>query len=87
MSAHVIGFAPPDDEWRRMKAVWDACINANVPVPDYVAKFFDWQEPDERGVEVEIPATEWEDDLRDGYEIEVSKIPPQVKFIRFYNSY
>jgi hypothetical protein len=30
---------------------------------------------------------EWSADERDGYELDLSKLPPDVKFIRFYNAY
>jgi hypothetical protein len=87
MSTHVIGFAPADEKWRAMKAIWDSCRAAEIPVPSEVEKFFNYEEPDERGVEVELPSTKWSDDFREGFEVEVSKIPAHVKVIRFYNSW
>jgi hypothetical protein len=87
MSTHVIGFAPPDEKWQQMKAIRDACKAAKVAVPKDVEDFFDWQEPDPAGVEVELTMVEWSDDGREGLEIEVEKIPAHVKRIRFYNSW
>ncbi len=86
MSTHVIGFRPPDEEWHRHKAVWDACKKAGVPVPDETDVFFDG-DPDERGIEVSLDATKWEDEMREGVEIEVAKLPDSVTHIRFYNSW
>lgn len=89
MSTHVIGFVPPDGRWARMKAIWDACTAANVPIPAEVGEFFGGEEPDDAGVEVELPVTPWDDrgGGRAGYELDVSLIPKHVKIIRFYNSW
>lgn len=87
MSTHVTGFVPPDEAWARMKAVWDACKAAGLPVPGEVEDFFEGGEPDPAGVSVDLPVREWSDDSRAGYEIDIAAIPPQVKVIRFWNSW
>jgi phage terminase large subunit GpA-like protein len=87
MSTHVVGYGPPDERWRQMKAIWDGCKAARIPVPDEVEKFFGYSPPDDKGVEITIQATAWSDGDREGYEIEVAKIPPQCSVIRFYNSW
>lgn len=87
MSTHVIGFKPPDAKWKKMKEVWDACEKAGIDPPKEVSEFFNYENPDENGVEVELDAAEWGDDGRQGYEIEVSKLPKGVTIIRFYNSW
>ena len=38
MSTNVIGFAPPDDKWLKMKEVYDSCIIAGVNVPREVVE-------------------------------------------------
>jgi hypothetical protein len=70
-----------------MKAIWDACKAASVPVPDEVVNFFDGEDPDPAGVEVELPAREWSDEYRRGFELDVAAIPRQIRTIRFYNSW
>ena len=90
MSTHVIGFKPADEKWLKMKAVHDACTSAGLPVPDEVTRFFDWRKPDEAGVEVKeaaLPLTEWCDGYRNGYELDVTKLDPDIKIIRFFNSW
>lgn len=88
MSTHVTGFAPPDEQWQKMKAIWDACEAAGVPAPQQVVAFFGALPPDPAGVEVDLPAREWNGGEEGaGYEIDVADIPPQVKTIRFYNSW
>jgi hypothetical protein len=87
LSTHVTGFTPPDGTWQQMKAVWDACEAARVPVPEEVATFFGDEPPDPAGVETGLPLREWNGDSRAGYELDVAAIPPQVQVIRFYNSW
>lgn len=87
MSLHVIGFAPPDEHWRRMKQIWDSCVAAKVTPPEEVMKFFGYEEPDDAGVQVELKPDEFKDDSREGFEIELAKIPKHVKTLRFYASW
>jgi hypothetical protein len=87
MDTHVTGFVPPDDDWLKMKAVWDACQAADIPVPDEVADFFSDEAPDPEGQMVEIPSREWSDQDAAGIEVTVAELPPQVKVVRFYNSW
>ena len=87
MSTHIIGFIPPDEKWKKMKTAYDACIKANVDVPEAVDKFFNGYKPDPKGHEVAVPNKEYGDEGVSGIEIEVAKIPKNVKFIRFYNSW
>lgn len=93
MSTHIVGFIPPDEKWQKMKQVWDSCKEAGIDVPEEVEEFFDWEAPDEQGVEIaekKLPVKEWSDDMRQGYELDISKLVqayPDIKVIRFYNSW
>lgn len=89
MSTHVIAFRPPDEKWRKMKAIYDACTAGGIDVPDEVDDFFDGKSPDENGVEVDIDniLDEWQDDSRAGYQLELSKLPAKITILRFYNSW
>jgi DNA/RNA endonuclease G (NUC1) len=94
MSTHVQGFRPPDEQWRKMKAVYDACEAAGIKVPDHVWKFFEYETPDANGVEVSAKALEecgalhkWSDDSRSGYEVDITKLPQGLTILRFYNSW
>ena len=96
MSTYVVGFRPPDAKWERMKAAWDACQAAHVAVPKEVGEFFDWSEPDEAGVKVQLEDSSkkklgcvkpYQADMQDGFEVDVTKLPKDVTIIRFYNSY
>ncbi len=89
MSTFVIGFVPPDDRWRKMKAIYDACIEAEVDIPKEVEEFFGGGEPDPAGMEQSLSKLlrEWSNDGGAGYELDVADIPKNVKTIRFYNSW
>jgi hypothetical protein len=91
MSTFVIGIKPPDDKWKKMKAARDSCIVADIPIPDEIDDFFQGEEPDEKGVLVYLK----EDKCcslhckegEKGYEIDLSKLPNDIKILRFVNSY
>lgn len=91
---YVEGFKPPDEKWRAMKAVYDACRAAGVDVPPVVEKFFNGVPPAEHGVRLDHDAlkklgvlTDWEDGDYDGFDIDLTKLPPDVKVLRAYRSY
>lgn len=83
---YVTGFAPPDEKWRQMKEIWDACRAAKVPVPKEVSSFFNDESPDPSGVEVKLPALPWRNEYADGFQLDIDKIPKHVKILRFYRS-
>lgn len=91
-SMHIKGIRPPDTEYQQMKAVYDACKSAKVPVPDRVMDFFDWQEPNPNGILTDLDLSEavntWSDDNgREGFEVELAKLPANITHIRFYMSW
>lgn len=90
MSTHVVGFRKADEQWKKMKTVFDACVAADATVPDEVCKFFDYEYPgDKPGMEIDLKeaCTEWGDEFRAGYEIDITKLPEGVRYIRMYNSH
>ncbi len=87
MSTRVVAFRAPDEKWKKMKAAWDACEEADLDTPEELLDFFDYNEPDPRGVEIDIPRHSWTADMQEGFEIFLEEVPEDVKVIRFYNSY
>ena len=96
MSMHVKVFRPGDAKWHRMKGAYDSCIAAGVPVPAEVNEFFNFETPDEKGVEIELGApygknheccTPYNGNGESGFEIDIDKVPEGVKTIRFYCSW
>lgn len=91
MSSYIVGFRPADDEWNRMKMIWDSCKEADIDPPTEVEDFFDGEDPgDKPGVEINIDEAvkEWtNNDYASGYEVEISKLPKGLKVLRFINSW
>jgi len=90
MSSYIRGFVPADAKWIQMKAAWDACVAAKVEIPREVSHFFNGEYPgDAPGMEVRIDGAikELHPDAQDVFEVDLSKLPPMVAFIRFTNSY
>jgi hypothetical protein len=96
MSTHVVGIKPPDEKWRQMKAVYDACIEAEVEIPEEVREFFEHDTPDDAGVVIDLdddyapsPAvSKWSDGKeRSGFEVKLEELPEGIKIIRFYNAW
>ena len=90
MSTHAVGFKPADDQWNKMKSVWEGCEAAGVDIPQKVLDYFGSEEPgDKPGMEIDLGGgcREWRDDHREGFEIDIESLPEGVRFIRVYNSY
>lgn len=91
MTTYVRGIKPPDETWLKMKAVWNACDEAGVPIPVRVVDYFDHQPPDEGGVEVRLDdslaVTPYTADGVAGIEVDLSKLPDDVTILRFINSW
>jgi hypothetical protein len=87
MSTHVSGFREPDDQYRKMAAAWRACVDVGIDPPDEVEEFFNYDGPDDSGVEVNVPHREWSRDMSIGVTIRVEDIPAGVTELRFWNSW
>ena len=93
MSTSIQAITERDSNWDKMKAVWDACKKARVPVPDEVFEYFDYNEPSDLGPVL------YEDVLGNaveriggefssrGFIVDIKKLPPEVTKIRFSNSW
>jgi hypothetical protein len=90
MSTRVVGFQPADERWKQMKLIWDTCEAAGLIAPNAVYEFFGDEPPGDkpgRVVDLEAVLVPWRDEGSEGFQLEVSQIPPNVKVIRFYNSW
>lgn len=90
MSTYIVCFRAPDEKWEKMRAVYDSCRDLGVEPPSEVLEFFNDQPPDPRGVEIPFDGHEWTDpdgDSRDGIEVVIADLPPDLTHIRFVNSY
>lgn len=91
MTTGIVGIIRPDDKFKKMKEVWDVCSAAGVEIPNEVGEFFDWEEPDESGMVVDLdyhPAvSKHKAEMEDGLEVDLSKIDEDITIIRFVNYY
>lgn len=84
----VIGIRPPDEEYHKMKAAWDACEAAGIDIPEPLYAYFDYQMPDGVGIRTEIPSKEWTNgDMCEGQEICLADIPDSITHIRVFQCY
>jgi len=84
----VEGIVPADEAWTRMATAYVACEKAKVEIPSDILDFFDGVDPREQsGASVDIPKTEYQSEMCEGYDIDVSSLPSNVKTIRVYISY
>lgn len=95
MSTSVIGFFPPNEEWKKMKAIYDAYEAASFAIPDEINKFFNWNPPSDAGTEIDLES-HYPDAIHaycdpkrsaEGVEVILENLPPNIKIIRFINSW
>lgn len=93
MGTHVEGFIPPDAKFQKMLRAYRACEEAGIPIPPDVWKFFNEESPDEAGVRIDLSydkkykdaVYEFQNDACQGYEIQLDKLPKDIKVIRVLN--
>lgn len=92
----VVGIKPPNDKFIKMKKIWDVCSEAGVSIPKEVEEFFNGEAPDEKGVIIDIKLFDayknivrtWDDgDMKNGLEVDLTKLPKDITILRFINSY
>lgn len=102
MSTHVVGIRNLDGKFKNMLAVKNACVQAGIDFPLEVIEYFeangvsefDMHMEDEdladEMVTIDINEEAWSSyqrEMRDGCEIDITKLSPEIKAIRFYNSW
>jgi len=89
MSTTVYGIVPPDEKFKQMKKIYDDCKDADIEPPEAVSEFFDWETPDDAGMTVSLDdvESEYSDEYSSGIEIELSKLDPKIKTLRFVNGW
>lgn len=86
LSIRVVGIKPPDEEYTRKLAAYEACVVARVMIPQELTDFFGGCEPSIEGTFVPIQSRRVANDI-DGIEVDVDSLPESVKIIRFLCSY
>lgn len=90
-SMHVIGVGKPDENHRKMYAAYQSCLAAGISIPDEINEYFDWSTPNENGRKIELrrgdSIKEYKADMREGFDVDLSKLPPNITHVRFFVSY
>lgn len=98
MSTHLRAFIPDTDkEYLKHKEVLLLCKKAEVSLPKETMDYFktNYSDPNEELLETHLEMDlnenehykEWGDNFRQGYELDLLKLPEGVTKIRFYNSW
>jgi len=94
MSTYVYGIVPADEHFKKMKDLYDKCKEMGVSQPKEVMDFFgDDEPPDDSGLLVwmeegqDLAVVEYFSDGQSGFEIDIAKLDPKIKRLRFVNSW
>jgi len=97
MSTHIKGIRDMDGKFKEMLDIKKFCDGKKVSYPKEVCEYFDGMEEESEEViieemfEVNIEkteaVTEFSGDMQQGFIVDVSKIPKDIKEIKFYNSF
>ena len=91
MSTYVYGIKAPSARHKTMAQIRDACKALGIDEPLEVERYFENQYgTDASGERMDLPAdsyADWSAEMQNGYQVEVAKLPPEVKYVRFVNSY
>ena len=89
MSTRIIGIKPANKKYKEMLKVYKSCVDARINIPVEVNEFFNYDNPEEKGVIVKLrnSVTKYNKDMEDGFEVDLDKLDGDIKIIRFVNSY
>ena len=96
MSTRVIGIRPADGKFKDMLAAWKACEAVGERPPQKVQDFFNGEYPDPAGIFMYLDGDKsaakygvkpYKNEDSAGFEVELSKLPPDIKIIRCVNSW
>jgi len=91
-SIGVVGLKPVDEKYLSYKDIWDKCEKLKISIPKEVSIFFNGDTPDGNGIEVSIYKVdgcvrEYNESGCEGYLIDITKLPKDVKVIKTYKYY
>lgn len=96
MSTHIQAFIPDTDaEFKKHKKILLMCLENEVSLPKETAEYFGSDSADlylldgKLSIELvkNIHYIEYREDMIDGFEVDLSKLPSGVSKLRFFNSY
>lgn len=80
----VIGIIPLGDRLEKLKKARDACIEAEIEIPNEITDSLDEENLDEKGLKVEIEFERYCKRDECGIEVNLKDIPEGVDILRFY---
>lgn len=90
MNIYIQGIKEPDNNWKEMKKVWDSCKEAGVNPPDSVREYFNYEDPDDDGIIIDLKDKDYigclnsyKKDGKSGFQIALDDLPEDVSLIRF----
>jgi hypothetical protein len=101
MRSYLEGVKPQDKKWLRMKGAYESCMAAGVDVPQEVLDYFDFDDYEEEyitddglvepladGHTIQCSAvTRHGEEMQDGFIVDLRELDPEIKILRFVNSY
>lgn len=96
MSTHIQAFIPDQDaEYKRHKIVLLVCSDAKVSLPEETAQYFGSKVADKALLEEKLQImltkgehyVDYDEDMCQGFEVDLTKLPKGVTKLRFFNSY
>ena len=94
MSSHITGVRNLDGKFAQMMKIKLACEEADVNYPQEVDDYFKYPDESEdylrremEEVDISAAVSKCNHDTTDAWDVDLSNLPDEVKFIRFENSY
>ena len=90
-SFSVMGCREKESNYDRMKVIYENCREMDIPVPKEVKEYFNYDEPSEHGIELDLEdlgcAEEYSEEGEQGFIVDITTLPKDVKKIKFSVSY
>lgn len=94
ISTHVVGMRDLGGQFARMIAAKEACEEAGVSYPKELVEYFEtpgetpmYLQQKMQEVNIDVAVSEDSDDGTNSWVVDLSKLPKEVKSIKFSNSY
>lgn len=85
---YIKGIVPADDQYFKMKTAYEACEAAGLDIPSEIQAFFGYETPEAEGQVIDLELHEslsnYDAEEREGFDVDLSKLPPHLKVLRFY---
>lgn len=89
MDVYAVGVKAPTEEYKKKVEAYRACEAAGLEIPAELEKYFNYDEPPEDGMEVDIDEAVSGNVMYDDgvMTIDLAKLPPDLTHIKVVGSY